>query len=177
MDALDGLTPNDVRLAIRSATGTRPALFVPESSFELLVKRQIGQMEAPGKRCVDLVFEELQLLLVRCASQVCPGHRAIGRPLSKLPQTPQFDRIYHILDAVRGRCARCARWVRAVYVCPTSHRVRAPTTRLPRARFVAGRTKFFEFPVQNLKNLVPCTGNLKKLGPPGYNTMPGEDVW
>jgi len=31
----------DILTAIRNATGPRPALFVPEVSFELLVKRQI----------------------------------------------------------------------------------------------------------------------------------------
>ena len=30
----------------------RPALFVPEVSFELLVKRQIRRLEEPSTRCI-----------------------------------------------------------------------------------------------------------------------------
>ena len=47
------------RTAICNANGTRPALFVPEISFDLLVKRQISRLEQPGLQCVDLVFDEL----------------------------------------------------------------------------------------------------------------------
>lgn len=45
----------DILTAIRNATGPRPALFVPEVSFELLVKRQIRRLEDPSLRCVELV--------------------------------------------------------------------------------------------------------------------------
>lgn len=50
-----GLTRMDILTAIRNATGPRPALFVPEVSFELLVKRQIRRLEDPSLRCVELV--------------------------------------------------------------------------------------------------------------------------
>ncbi len=40
----------DILTAIRNATGPRPALFVPEVSFELLVKRQIRRLEEPSVR-------------------------------------------------------------------------------------------------------------------------------
>lgn len=50
-----GLTRMDILTAIRNATGPRPALFVPEVSFELLVKRQIRRLEDPSQRCVELV--------------------------------------------------------------------------------------------------------------------------
>ena len=43
--------------------GPRPALFVPEISFELLVKRQIRRLEDPGLRCVELVHEEMQRII------------------------------------------------------------------------------------------------------------------
>lgn len=45
----------DILTAIRNATGPRPALFVPEVSFELLVKRQIRRLEDSSLRCVELV--------------------------------------------------------------------------------------------------------------------------
>lgn len=48
VDALDGLSANDIRTAIRNSTGTRPSLFVPEMAFELLVKGQIKRLEDPG---------------------------------------------------------------------------------------------------------------------------------
>ncbi len=75
IDALEGLSAHDVKIAIRNATGTRSALFVPEASFELLAKRQIALLEAPGLRCVELVFEELERLMHRCA----------GRELARFP--------------------------------------------------------------------------------------------
>ena len=53
-DALQGLSTKDILTAIRNATGTRPALFVPEISFELLVKRQIKKLEEP--RCFVFFF-------------------------------------------------------------------------------------------------------------------------
>ena len=50
--------------------GPRPALFVPEVSFELLVKRQVKRLEDPGLRCVELVHEELQRIIQHCGAQV-----------------------------------------------------------------------------------------------------------
>lgn len=47
MDPLDGLSEHDIRTAIRNAAGPRPALFVPEIAFELLVKRQMAKLEQP----------------------------------------------------------------------------------------------------------------------------------
>ncbi|KAL1130182.1 hypothetical protein AAG570_013120 [Ranatra chinensis] len=63
---LAGLTRRDVLTAIRNATGPRPALFVPEVSFELLVKRQIRRLEEPSLRCVELVHEEMQSIIQHC---------------------------------------------------------------------------------------------------------------
>ena len=59
----DGVTMSDIRTAIRNATGPRAALFVPEISFELLVKRQISRLEEPSLQCVDLAFDELQRIV------------------------------------------------------------------------------------------------------------------
>ncbi|CAB1333727.1 unnamed protein product [Coregonus sp. 'balchen'] len=41
VDPLGGLNTIDILTAIRNATGPRPSLFVPEVSFELLVKKQL----------------------------------------------------------------------------------------------------------------------------------------
>ncbi|CAH0721612.1 unnamed protein product, partial [Brenthis ino] len=67
---LVGLTRMDILTAIRNATGPRPALFVPEVSFELLVKRQIRRLEDPSQRCVELVHEEMQRIVQHCGTEV-----------------------------------------------------------------------------------------------------------
>ncbi|XP_063226035.1 dynamin-1-like protein isoform X2 [Bacillus rossius redtenbacheri] len=67
---LSGLTKLDILTAIRNATGPRPALFVPEVSFELLVKRQIRRLEEPSLRCVELVHEEMQRIIQHCGTEV-----------------------------------------------------------------------------------------------------------
>ncbi|ESO82305.1 hypothetical protein LOTGIDRAFT_170085 [Lottia gigantea] len=69
VDPLGGLSTRDVLTAIRNATGPRPALFVPEISFELLVKRQIRRLEEPSLRCVELVHEEMQRMIQHCGTQ------------------------------------------------------------------------------------------------------------
>eukprot|EP01135_Chromosphaera_perkinsii_P003144 Nk52_evm33s236 gene=Nk52_evmTU33s236 len=69
VDPLDGLDVNDIRTAIRNATGPRPALFVPEVSFELLVKKQIKRLEDPSLRCCELVHEELNRIVFQCEGQ------------------------------------------------------------------------------------------------------------
>ncbi|KAJ8269723.1 hypothetical protein COCON_G00123300 [Conger conger] len=80
VDPLGGLTTIDVLTAIRNATGLlgkgvslapvgpRPALFVPEVSFELLVKRQVKRLEEPSLRCVELVHEEMQRIIQHCSN-------------------------------------------------------------------------------------------------------------
>ncbi|XP_043192796.1 dynamin-1-like protein [Amphibalanus amphitrite] len=67
---LTGLTSMDILTAIRNATGPRPALFIPEVSFELLVKRQIRRLEEPSLRCVELAHEEMQRIIQHCGTEV-----------------------------------------------------------------------------------------------------------
>lgn len=69
VDPLGGLSTRDVLTAIRNATGPRPSLFVPEISFELLVKRQVRRLEEPSLRCVELVHEEMQRMIQHCGTQ------------------------------------------------------------------------------------------------------------
>ncbi|KAJ1363177.1 Dynamin-1-like protein, variant 2 [Parelaphostrongylus tenuis] len=66
INPLENLNEMDILTAIRNATGTRPALFVPEVAFELLVKRQIQRLEEPSLRCVELVHEEMQRMVKHC---------------------------------------------------------------------------------------------------------------
>lgn len=43
-------------------------MFVPEVSFELLVKRQVKRLEEPSLRCVELVHEEMQRIIQHCSN-------------------------------------------------------------------------------------------------------------
>uniref|UniRef100_A0A914WN66 dynamin GTPase n=1 Tax=Plectus sambesii TaxID=2011161 RepID=A0A914WN66_9BILA len=90
IDPLDGLSQLDVLTAIRNATGPRPALFVPEVSFELLVKRQIRRLEEPCLRCVELVHEEMQRIVQHCG-------------LHTQHEMVRFPKLYEkIMDVVTG---------------------------------------------------------------------------
>jgi len=66
MDACENLTEFDIRNAIRNAKGPRTSLFIPEASFEMLVKKQVKMLEDPSLRCVDQVFEELAAIVDHC---------------------------------------------------------------------------------------------------------------
>ena len=88
----DGLTDEEIRTTICNANGTRPALFVPEVSFDILVRRQVARLEEPGVNCVDLVYEELQ----RIASQSEP---------SELTRFPILrDRMVEVVMNLLRRC-------------------------------------------------------------------------
>lgn len=65
LDPFDGLDDDDIRTAIANANGTRPALFVPEIAFDLLVRRQIARLEQPGLQCLDMVVEEMQKMIAQ----------------------------------------------------------------------------------------------------------------
>ncbi|EME30418.1 Dynamin-related protein 3B [Galdieria sulphuraria] len=64
MDPFEDLTLDDMRTAIRNATGHRSSLFIPEYGFDLLIKKQIEKFNLPAQTCVDLVYNELQRLAV-----------------------------------------------------------------------------------------------------------------
>ena len=67
---LEGLSRTDVLHAISNAMGPRPALFVSEMAFELLVKKQIRLLLQPSLQCVELVYEELQRIIQYCLSHL-----------------------------------------------------------------------------------------------------------
>ena len=88
----DGLSDEEIRTTIINANGTRPSLFVPEVSFDILVRRQVARLEQPGVQCVDLVYEELQ----RIASQSEPNE------LVRFPNLRE-----RLTDVVLGLLKRC----------------------------------------------------------------------
>ena len=59
-------------LCVYGVQGPQPTFFVPEISFELLVKRQIKRLEDPSQRCAELVHEELQRSIQHCSSYSTP---------------------------------------------------------------------------------------------------------
>ncbi|KAN0045466.1 hypothetical protein ACTA71_005844 [Dictyostelium dimigraforme] len=63
IDPLEGISLNDIRTTMRNATGPRAALFIPEISFELLVKKQVVRLEEPSTQCVEYVYDELQRIV------------------------------------------------------------------------------------------------------------------
>jgi dynamin 1-like protein len=92
IDPFDGLSDSDIRTAICNANGPRPSLFVPEISFDLLVRRQISRLEQPGLQCIDLVYDELQ----RMSSQCEPGE------LTRFPELR--DRMCDTVSSLLRRC-------------------------------------------------------------------------
>uniref|UniRef100_A0A7S3PDL9 Dynamin GTPase n=2 Tax=Aplanochytrium stocchinoi TaxID=215587 RepID=A0A7S3PDL9_9STRA len=72
ISAFESLSDEDIKAAIVYAMGPRPSLFVPELSFEILVKRQIVYFEQPSLQCANQVYEVLQDLAVQSE---CPGLR------------------------------------------------------------------------------------------------------
>ncbi|XP_020536360.1 dynamin-related protein 3A isoform X2 [Jatropha curcas] len=59
VDPCEGLTDDDIRMAIQNATGPRNALFVPEVPFEVLVRKQISRLIEPSLHCLRFVHDEL----------------------------------------------------------------------------------------------------------------------
>jgi len=60
ISAFENLTDANIATAIMNATGPRPSLFVPELSFEVLVRRQLSYLKEPAIQCVTQVYEILQ---------------------------------------------------------------------------------------------------------------------
>ncbi|KAK7241426.1 mitochondrial fission protein [Aureococcus anophagefferens] len=48
VDALDGVSDDDVRDALAATRGAAPALFAPEKAFYYVVRQQIGRLREPG---------------------------------------------------------------------------------------------------------------------------------
>lgn len=90
--AFDGLSDDEIRTTICNAHGTRSALFVPEQSFDILVRRQVARLEEPGVCCVDLIYEELQ----RIAAQSEPNE------LTRFPVLR--DRMVEVVLQLLRRC-------------------------------------------------------------------------
>ena len=93
-DSFSGLSDQEIRTAIRNATGPRTALFVPEIAFETLVRRQIAKLEEPALQCAEQVNEELHRLILHC----------------ELPEMQRFvalrEKMYEVVRIVLRRCLK-----------------------------------------------------------------------
>jgi len=69
MDILKGISDIDVLTAIKNASGTRPSLYVPQTAFEMLVKKQIQSFKVPSQNCVDSIHTELKEIVEESAKK------------------------------------------------------------------------------------------------------------
>lgn len=93
MNPFEGLEDVDIRTAIANANGARgPSLFIPESAFELLVRKQIERLREPGLQCIDYVFEELQRM----------AYHADSPEISRFPHLR--DKIYEVVNRLLRDC-------------------------------------------------------------------------
>ena len=60
---LDKFTEQEIRTTIRNCVGLRGGLFIPDQSFEVMVKRAIRSLDEPCRECVQNVFEELATIV------------------------------------------------------------------------------------------------------------------
>ena len=94
IEPLEDLSRSDILHAISNAMGPRPALFVSEIAFELLVKKQIRLLLPPSLQCVELVYEELQRIIQYALSHI--------RDFQRFPVLR--DRVNHVvMDLLRQR--------------------------------------------------------------------------
>lgn len=59
IDPLKGLSYGAVINVIKNASGTSMGVFMPAIAFDLIVKKQLGQLKAPVLSCVSFVHEKL----------------------------------------------------------------------------------------------------------------------
>ena len=59
----DKVSEQEIRTTIRNCVGMRGGLFIPDQSFEVMVKRAIRALDDPCRECVQAVFEEIATIL------------------------------------------------------------------------------------------------------------------
>lgn len=99
---LDGLTEQDIRTSIKNSAGYRSALFVPETAFESLVKRQIERLLRPSEQCVQLIFEELRRISLQCERRELQRFPALRSKLYETVGTFLSELNNPTLEMVRG---------------------------------------------------------------------------
>ncbi len=59
LDALEGISELDIRVAIYNAGGIRHRLFMQDGPFETLVRLQLARLEPPSRQCAQQIHTEL----------------------------------------------------------------------------------------------------------------------
>lgn len=65
VDPFDSVKDVDIRTILYNSGGSRPAVFVGATAFELITKQQIRRLEEPSLKCVSLVYDELVRILTQ----------------------------------------------------------------------------------------------------------------
>lgn len=65
VDPFDQVKDMDIRTILVNSSGSKPALFVDTTAFELIVKQQIKRLEEPSLKCVSLIYDELVRVLTQ----------------------------------------------------------------------------------------------------------------
>ncbi|CAN1133492.1 Dynamin-related protein 3A [Linum perenne] len=75
VDPCEGLTDDDIRIAIQNACGPKSSIFVAVVPFEVLVRRQIARLLDPSLECARFIYDELIKISHRCLVVVDELHR------------------------------------------------------------------------------------------------------
>lgn len=77
IDPFENVRDLDIRTILHNTSGSSPALFVGTAAFEVIIKKQIRQLEEPSLKCVSLVYDELVRIL---------GQLLVKQPFRRYPQ-------------------------------------------------------------------------------------------
>ena len=66
VDPLQGITAEKIRLSFRNSAGQNSSIFIPEATFENLVKPQVARLKGPSLECAELVYQELMRMVFQC---------------------------------------------------------------------------------------------------------------
>eukprot|EP00730_Choanoeca_flexa_P007291 TRINITY_DN12308_c2_g5_i11.p1 TRINITY_DN12308_c2_g5~~TRINITY_DN12308_c2_g5_i11.p1 ORF type:complete len:683 (+),score=194.46 TRINITY_DN12308_c2_g5_i11:19-2067(+) len=103
MHALAQLDDSIIMEEIYNAAGPRPSLFVPESAFEAVAKRQIRKLEAPSLLCAEMVQEELGKVLRKClAIKELARFRELRDAMLKTSQGYLMQRVPEVMTFIRN---------------------------------------------------------------------------
>ena len=67
VDPLQGISAEKIRLSFRNSAGQSASIFIPEATFENLVKPQIARLKGPSLECAELVYQELMRMVMQCS--------------------------------------------------------------------------------------------------------------
>ena len=87
LSPLQGLTDEELRMAMKNSTGVTTYLFTPEITFEMLVTKQLQQLEAPALQAAELVHNELLTVTQECAAAKNSGVKTFQNLPDKLLTT------------------------------------------------------------------------------------------